>query len=99
MKSLLMIVMLLVFGFLPKQAQPCNGPGHWSAEWITKHDEVQKSEKQERMLRVEEGNKTKAGGLFHLQKKRIKFNQELSGSSIYKEERILRVMEEKEIPA
>ena len=51
------------------------------------------------MLRAEEENKTEAGGLSHLQKKRIRFNQEPSGSSIYEEERILRFMEEQEIPA
>ena len=50
------------------------------------------------MLKVEEENKTEAGGLSHLQKKTIKFDQELSGSLIYKEERILRFMEEQEIP-
>ena len=44
------------------------------------------------MLRVEEANKTEAEGLFHLQKKREKFDQELSGSSIYKEERVWRLM-------
>ena len=35
----------------------------------------------------------------HLQKKREKFNQKSSGSSIYKEERVLRLMEEQGIPA
>ena len=51
------------------------------------------------MLRVVEVNKTEPEGLSHLQKKRRKFHQELSGSSIYEEERILRFMEEQEIPA
>ena len=50
------------------------------------------------MSRVEEANKTEAEGLSHLQKKRGKFDQELSGSSIYEEERVLRLMEEQEIP-
>ena len=47
---------------------------------------------------VEKANKTEAEGLSHLQKKREKFNQEPSGSSIYKEEKVLRFMEEQEIP-
>ena len=55
-------------------------------------------DKQEKMLRVEEANKTEAEGLSHLQRERKEFDQELSGSSIYKEERVLRFMEEQEIP-
>ena len=62
-------------------------------------DEVQEGDEQGKMSRVEEANKTEAEGLSHLQKKRDKFNQELLGSSIYKEERVLRLMEEQEIPA
>ena len=58
-----------------------------------------KGKKKGKMLRAEEENKPEAGGLFHPQKKRTRFNQELSGSLIYEEERILRLMEEQEAPA
>ena len=51
------------------------------------------------MSRLEEANKTEEKGLSHLHKKGGKFNQELSGSSIYEEERVLRLMEEQELPA
>ena len=91
--------MLLVFGFLPKQAEPCNGPGPKKSEWIVKHDKVQERDEQEEMSRVKEVNKTEAEGLSHLQMTERKSDQELSGSSIYEEERVLRLMEEQEVPA
>ena len=91
-----MIIMLLVFGLLPKQAQPCHGSGPQTIKGITKQNEAQVENKQGKMLRVEEANK--AEGLSHLQKERKEFDQEPSGSSIYEEERVLRFMEEQEIP-
>ena len=97
MKSLSMTVMLLVLGFLPRQVQPCNGSGPQSSERIKKHDEVLKWEEQERMSRAEEKNKSETDGLFCQQKKnRTRFDQEPLGPSIYKEERILRLMEAEE---
>ena len=51
------------------------------------------------MSRVEEANKTEEKELSHLKKKGGKSGQGSSGSSIYEEERVLRLMEEQEIPA
>ena len=36
-----MVIMLLVFEFLPKQAQPCHESRPQTAEWITKQNKVQ----------------------------------------------------------
>ena len=91
--------MLLVFGFLPKQAQPCNGSRPQKSEWITKQVEVQERDEQEEMARVKGVNETEAEGLSHLQMMERKSDQELSGSLIHKEERVLRLMKEQEIPA
>ena len=91
-----MIIMILVFGLLPKQAQPCHGSGPQTIEVITKQDKAQVEDKQGKMSKVEEANKTE--GLSHLQEERKKFDQELSGLSIYEEERVLKFMEEQEIP-
>ena len=49
------------------------------------------------MLRVEEANKTEVEGLSHLQEEEREFNKKPSGLSIYKEEKVLRLMEEQEI--
>ena len=65
-----MIVMLLVIGLLPKQAQPCHGSGPQATKGITKQDEAQEEDEQGKMSRVEEANKTEAEGLSHLQKER-----------------------------
>ena len=89
-----MIIMILVFGLLPKQAQPCHGSGPRTIEGITKQDEAQVEDKQGKMSRVEEANKTE--GLSHLQKERKEFDQEPSGSSIYEEERVLRFHSDQE---
>ena len=62
-----MIIMLLVFGLLPKQAQPCHGSGPQTIEGIMKQDEAQVENKQGKMLRVEEANK--AERLSHLQER------------------------------
>ena len=95
MRSLSMTVMLLVLWFLPRQVQPCNGSGPRSSERIKKHDKVLKQEEQERMSRVEEKNKSETEGLFHQQKKnRTRLDQEPLGPLIYKEERILGLIEE-----
>ena len=51
------------------------------------------------MLRVEEANKTEEKELAHLKKKGGRSGQGLSGLSIYEEERVLRLMEEQEVPA
>ena len=91
-----MIIMILVFGLLPKQAQPCHGSGPRTIEGITKRDEDQVEDKQGKMLKVEEASKTE--GLSHLKEERKKFNQKPSGLSIYEEERVLKFMEEQEIP-
>ena len=71
-----MVIMLLVFGFLPKQAQPCNRCGPQTVEWITKFNEVHERDKQEKMSRVDKANKAEAEGLSHIQKKKD-INQEL----------------------
>ena len=92
-------VILLVLGLSLKQVQPGNGSTQRSSERIKKHDKVLKWEEQERMLRLEEKKKSETEGLFRQQKKnRTRFTQEPLGSSIYKEERILRLMEEEEAP-
>ena len=57
----------------------------------------QEKDKQEEMSRVKEENKTETEGHSHLQREGS--NQNLSGSSIDEEERILRILEEQEIPA
>ena len=62
-----MIIMLLVFGLLPKQAQPCHGSGPRTIKGITKQDEAQVENKQGKMSRVEEANK--AEQLSHLQER------------------------------
>ena len=86
-----MIIMILVFGLLPKQAQPCHGSGPQTIEGITKRDKAQVEDKQGKM-----SNKTE--GLSHLKEERKKFDQKPSGLSIYEEERVLKFMEEQEIP-
>ena len=91
---------ILVLGLLPRQVQPCNGSGSQSSARINKHEEVLKQEEQERMMRAEEKNKSETKDILHQQKKnRRGFNQEPLGPSIYKEERILRLMEEEEAPS
>ena len=78
--------MILGAGLLPKQAQPCHGSGSQPVKEITKQDKAQKKEKQEKVLRVEEANKTEEEQLSHPQKEEKKFDKKQSGSSIYKEE-------------
>ena len=68
------MIMLLVFGLLPKQAQPCNGPWPKKLEGIVKHDKTQNKDEQEEMSRVREVNKTKTEGLSHFQKEITGFN-------------------------
>ena len=94
-----MVIVLLLFGFLPRQAQACNGSGPQTAEWIPKQNKVQEGDKQEKMSRVEEANKTEEKELSHLKKNGGMSGQGSSGLSIYEEERVLRLMEEQEVPA
>ena len=67
MRNLFMMIMLLVFGFLPKQAQICNGSGAQKSEWFRKHDEGQERKEQEEMARVKGVNETEAEEHFNLQ--------------------------------
>ena len=101
MKNISMMVGLLVLVLLPRQVTPCNSSRSWSSEWIQKHNQILKQEEQERLLRLEEKNKTEAEELLRQIKKKEKqgFKQEPQGPSIYEEERILDLMEEEELPS
>ena len=95
MRSLSVMMVLLVIGLLPRQVQPCNGSGPQSSARIKKHDKVLKQEEQESVMRGEEKNKTETEEHLRQQKKnRTGYNQEPLRPSIYKEERILKLMEE-----
>ena len=62
-----------------------------------KQYEAQTEEKQEKVLRVEEANKTEEEQLSHPHEEDKKFDQKQSELSIYGEEEVLRFMEEQKI--
>ena len=85
-----MIIVVLVFGLLPRQTQPCHGSGPQTIEGIAGQGDAQAGDKQGKMANKTEGSS-------HLKEERIKFDPKPSGLSIYEEERILKFMEEQEI--
>ena len=96
MRNLLVIIVMLGAGLLPKQAQPCHGSGSWPVDKVVKQDNAQIKEKQEKVLRAGEVIKTEEENLSHPQKEGRKFGQSPSGLSSYKED-VLKLMEEQEI--
>ena len=77
-----MIIVILGAGLLPKQGQPCHGSGPQTVEEITKQDKARKKEKQEKVLRVKEANKTEEEKLFHPQTEEKNLIKKQSGLSI-----------------
>ena len=85
-----MLIVVLVFGLMPRQTHPCHGSGPRTIEGVAGQDEDRVGDKQGMMP-----NKTE--GFSHLKEEREKLDPKPSELSIYEEERILKYMEEQEI--
>ena len=85
-----MLIVVLVFGLMPRQTHPCHGSGPRTIDGVAEQDEDRARSKQGM-----KPNKTE--GLPHLKEENEKIDSKSSELTIHEEERILRFMEEQEL--